>query len=133
MKLLIDQILYQNACPTASWIPARFRSRFDPFRQIPFLRLGQTWRATRSILIFQTFELICQKIVQPIVDRLLRHIPDRQNGFQRNVTSNHQQHRQMTDRAFVAAFIGLVQFLLEALDIRFRKRYSTWDVSFCLG
>ena len=129
MKLLINQILNQDAGPTASRIPAGFGTLFNPLRQIAFLRFAQARRTTRHVLIFQTIELIGQKIVQPIVDSLLRHLPNRQDGLQRNVASNHQQHRPMTDRAFVAAFIGLVQCLLKALDIRFRKRYSKQGMS----
>ena len=129
MKPLANQILYQYTCPTSSRISARFGTIFNALRQFAFLRFGQARWATWRVLIFQTVELICQKIVQPIVNRLLRHIPNRQDGLQRNVASNHQQHRQMTDRAFVAAFICLVQFLLKALDIRFRKRYSEHGMS----
>ena len=129
MKPLANQILYQYTCPTSSRISARFGTIFNALRQFAFLRFGQAWRTTGHILIFQSVKLIRQKIVQPVVDRLLRHIPDRQDRFQRNLTSDHQQHRQMTDRAFVATLICLVQFLLKALDIRFRKRYSKHGMS----
>ena len=129
MKLPINQILYQQTRPATGRIPARFRTIFNPFRQLSLLRLGQTRRASRSFAVFQTISTIGKKIVQPVVDRLLRYIPYRQDHFQCNSVADHEQYRQSSHGTLVTARVRLLQFLLHSLDMRLGKSYSYHGMS----
>ena len=131
MKLPINQILDQDTRPTPAGIATRLGSCFDPFRQLPFLRFGQTRRTPRRFFIRQTFPALHHKLLQPILDALLRYIPKCQNVFQHHPVPYPHPHRHTTHRSLVASGLGLLQFLFQALDGFLGKSYSKHGTSPC--
>ncbi len=129
MKFPINQILDQNTAPTAALIATSFRSGLDPGRQLPLLRFRQTGWSSWRFPIHQALPIISGKLIQPVVDCLHRHIPQRQDLLQSHPFSDHEQNRQSPYRLFVAAHIGFFQFLFQPLDGFLLKGYSKHGTS----
>jgi hypothetical protein len=123
MKLLIDQILDQHTCPTASWIATLFRSRFEPTPQLALLRFAQARRPAWHFPIHHTLPAFHHKGFQPVVDGRHGNIPARPNGFHVFPFANHDPNRQTPYAAQVPPRVSLLQFAFQPLDSLVGKGY----------